>query len=132
MGTCAGQRGPAVGVPVPGELLTAIRAGMGDVRAVREAATAWLAVDRRGESLVISVTLEDPADAAARDAVVEVVEQAVTAAGGPGWPVDVTFPGEGEPDVIDRWVAAHTAPFYQRPAAGLPATGLPAPRPASS
>ena len=95
-----------------------------------QAATAWLAVDRRGESLVISVTLEDPADAAARDAAVEAVQQAVTAAGGPGWPVDVTFPGEGEPDVIDRWVAAHTAPFYQRPAgraAGDRAAARPAP-----
>ena len=117
VGTCRVSVGP-VGVPVPGELLGRVRAGLGGVRAVRQAATAWLAVDRRGESLVISVTLEDPADAAARDAAVEAVQQAVTAA--------------GEPDMIDRWVAAHSAPFYQRPAAGLPAAGLPAPRPASS
>jgi hypothetical protein len=121
-----------VRVPVPGELLGLVRAGLGGVRAVRQAATAWLAVDRRGEGLVISVTLEDPADSAARDAALGAVQQAVTAAGGPGWPVDVTFPGEGEPDVIDRWVAAHTAPFYQRSAASLPTAGLPAPRPASS
>jgi hypothetical protein len=38
--------------------------------------------------------------------------------------VDVTFPGEGDPDVIDRWVAAAAEPFYQR---DIPA-GLPAPR----
>jgi len=36
------------------------------------------------------------------------------AASGTGWPVDVTFPGEGEPDIIDRWVATASAPFYQR------------------
>jgi hypothetical protein len=131
VGTSRVRVGP-VGVPVPGELLRLVRAGLGGVRAVRQAATAWLAVDRRGEGLIISVSLEDPADAAARDAALGAVQQAVTATGGPGWPVDVTFPGEGEPDMIDRWVAAHTAPFYQRPAAGLPTAGLPAPRPASS
>jgi hypothetical protein len=121
-----------VGVPVPGELLRLVRTGLGGVRAVRQAATAWLAVDRRGAGLVISVTLEDPADQAARDAALSVVQQAVTAAGGAGWPVDVTFPGEGEPDIIDRWVGTHATPFFQRAAAGLPAAGLPAPRPASS
>ena len=126
-----------VGVPVPGELLGLVRTGLGGVRAVRQAATAWLAVDRRGAGLIISVTLEAPADEAARDAALTVVQQAVTAAGGAGWPVDVTFPGEGEPDVIDRWVGTHAAPFYQRAAAGLPGAGLagaglPAPRPASS
>jgi hypothetical protein len=47
-------------------------------------------------------------------------------AGLDGCAVDVTFPGEGQPDVIDRWIAAHATPFYQRP------VGLPAPRPATS
>lgn len=131
VGTSRVSVGPA-GVAVPGELLGLVRAGLGGVRTVRQAATAWLTVDRRGEGLVISVTLEDPADAAARDAALAAVQQAVSAAGGPGWPVDVTFPGEGEPDVIDRWVAAHGAPFYQRSPAGQLAAGLPAPRPASS
>ena len=129
-----GPRGPGRGAGA-GRAAGLVRAGLGGVRAVRQAATAWLAVDRRGEGLIISVSLEDPADEAARDAALGAVQQAVTATGGPGWPgwpVDVTFPGEGEPDVIDRWVAAHTAPFYQRPTAGLPTAGLPAPRPASS
>jgi hypothetical protein len=113
-------------VPVPGELLAALRAGLGAVRAAREAAAGWLMV-HRGDGLIISVTLDDPSDAAARDAVLAAVQLAVTAAGpAVGWPVDVTFPGEGEPDVIDRWIAAHAAPFYQR------SVGLPAPRPATS
>lgn len=146
-----GGRRISVGpLPVtPAWLLTAIREGIGNVRAAREAAAAWLAVEGAGEGLVVSVTLEDPGDAAARDAVAAVVEQAVAAAGPvpadsalpdggaaalagapaagiDGCPVDVTFPGEGEPDVIDRWIAAHATPFYQRP------VGLPAPRPATS
>jgi len=54
-------------------------------------------------------------DAAVRDAVIAAVQGAVAAVPGEAdWPVDVTFPGEGEPDVIDRWVAAGSAPFYQR------------------
>jgi len=24
----------------------------------------------------------------------------------------VTFPGEGEPDQVDDWIAAHADPFY--------------------
>jgi len=132
VGTSRVSVGP-VGAPVPGELLALVRAGLGGVRAARQAATAWLAVERRGEGLVISVTLDDPADEAAREAALAVVQHAVTATGEAAWPVDVTFPGEGDPDVIDRWVTAHAVPFYQRPpaAAGLPG-GLPAPRPASS
>jgi hypothetical protein len=122
----------------PGELLTALRAGLSTVRAVREAAAAWLTVEPEitrgaetagehdGEGMVISVTLDDPADARLRDAVIAAIEHAVLEIPADAMPpVDVTFPGEDEPDVIDRWVAAFAAPFYQRPA------GLPAPRPAS-
>jgi len=31
-----------------------------------------------------------------------------------GFPIDVTFPGEGEPDQIDEWISAHAEPFYIR------------------
>ena len=79
-----------------------------------------------GAGMIISVRLDDPADAAARDAVIAAVQGAVAAAPGTtAWPVDVTFPGEGEPDIIDRWIAAAAAPFYQRDAARIE---LPAPR----
>jgi hypothetical protein len=65
--------------------------------------------------MIISVRLDDPADATVRDAVIAAVQGAVAAVPGETeWPLDVTFPGEGEPDVIDRWVAAASAPFYQR------------------
>jgi hypothetical protein len=76
--------------------------------------------------MIISVRLDDPADAAARDAVIAAVQGAVAAEPGmTAWPVDVTFPGEGEPDIIDRWIAAAAAPFYQRDTARIE---LPAPR----
>jgi hypothetical protein len=78
-----------------------------------------------GAGMIISVRLDDPADAAVRDAVIAAVQGAVAAPGMTAWPVDVTFPGEGEPDIIDRWVAAAAAPFYQR---DLPWIELPAPR----
>jgi hypothetical protein len=82
-----------------------------------------------GAGLIISVRLDDPADAAARDAVIAAVQAAVTAAPGETrWPVDVTFPGEGEPDIIDHWVAGASAPFYQRDLR----VELPAPRRATS
>ncbi len=29
-----------------------------------------------------------------------------------GFPIDVTFSGEGEPDQVDDWIAAHADPFY--------------------
>jgi hypothetical protein len=78
-----------------------------------------------GAGMIISVRLDDPADAAVRDAVIAAVQGAVAAPGLTAWPVDVTFPGEGEPDIIDRWVAAAAAPFYQRDLARIE---LPAPR----
>jgi hypothetical protein len=123
----AGRRVRVGPLPVtPAGLLGAIAAGLGGVRQAREAAAAWLAVERAGEGLVIAVTLDDPAAAQARDAAYQGVAAGVReAAGDAAWPVDVTFPGEGEPDVIDRWVASFGTPFYRR------SVGLPAPRPAS-
>jgi hypothetical protein len=29
-------------------------------------------------------------------------------------PVDVTFPGENEPDQVDAWISAYAEPFYIR------------------
>jgi hypothetical protein len=110
-------QGISVGPPPdePEELLAAIRFGLGQVRAAREAATAWLSVKFGGAGLVISVALDDPADAAAQRAVLDVVERAASAAPGqPFFPIDVTFPGEGEPDTVDQWVAASATPFYSR------------------
>jgi SseB protein N-terminal domain len=101
-------------LPLDG-LLEAIRSRLPGVPAASQAAAAWLSVRLAGEGLVISVTLDDPADAGARDAVIRVLEQAVPAAPQvPGFPVDVTFPGEGAPDPVDEWVSACAAPFYRR------------------
>jgi hypothetical protein len=99
----------------PAALLASLRPALHDLPEVRDAATAWLSVEFAGEGLIISVTLDDPSDAAAREAVVSVVERA--AAGGgtdPGMPIDVTFPGEGAPDTVDTRIAAHAVPFYHR------------------
>ena len=30
------------------------------------------------------------------------------------FPVDVTFPGENEPDQVDAWISAYAEPFYIR------------------
>ncbi len=30
------------------------------------------------------------------------------------FPIDVTFPGEREPDDVDRWLAEHAMPFHLR------------------
>ncbi len=109
--------GITVGPPPaePAELLAAIRFGLGQVEAAREAATAWLSVRFGRAGLVISVALDDPADAAAQRAVLDVVERAASAAPGQSFfPIDVTFPGEGEPDTVDQWVAASATPFYSR------------------
>ena len=115
-------------------LLAAIAASLHPVSPAREAATAWLTVHAAAgppaAGMIISVRLDDPADAEARDAVIAAVQAAVAAVATSapdeaGWPVDVTFPGEGEPDIIDRWVAATPAPFYQRDVR----VELPAPRP---
>jgi hypothetical protein len=99
----------------PAALLASLRPALHGLPEVRDAATAWLSVEFAGEGLIISVTLADPSDAAAREAVVSVIERA--AAGGgtdPGMPIDVTFPGEGAPDTVDIWISAHAVPFYRR------------------
>ena len=108
-----------VGYPPPGvvppALLAAIAARLSQLPAAREAATAWLSVEFAGEGLVIAVTLDDPSDGTAIDAVIAAIEQAAAATPpGPGIPVDVTFPGEGEPDAVDTWISAHATPFYRR------------------
>jgi hypothetical protein len=99
----------------PDALLAGIRYGLRAVRAAAAASAAWLTVESAGEGLVISVQLDDPAEAAARDACLTVVEQAALAAPEDATcPIDVTFPGEGEPDDIDSWIAAFADPFYRR------------------
>lgn len=99
----------------PGALLSEIKALLRSVPAARAAATAWLSVDSAGEGLVISVTLDDPGDEAAQDAVVGAIERAAAAAPqDTAFPIDVTFPGEGEPDQVDEWTSACASPFYVR------------------
>ena len=99
--------------PVP--LLTEVRTALAAVPAVRQASRAWLSVPGQGEGLVISVTLDDPASQAAHREVVDAVERAAQAVPGQGYPIDVTFPGESEPDQVDAWISAHAEPFYIRP-----------------
>jgi hypothetical protein len=99
----------------PEDLLSGIRAGLARVPQAAQAAAAWLSVQFSGEGMIISVNLDDPADAAVREAVVAVLEEAAQAARHDvGYPIDVTFPGECEPDHIDGWIAACAEPFYQR------------------
>lgn len=99
----------------PGGLFAGIRAGLLKVPAARSAAAAWLSVEFAGEGLVISVTLDDPGNGAGQAAVISVIERAAAAAPqDSGFPIDVTFPGEGEPDRVDEWISAFASPFYQR------------------
>jgi hypothetical protein len=98
----------------PADLLRAVHAGLRHLPAVREAARAWLSVPGEGEGLIISVTLEDPASTSAQAAVLGTIEHAVAAVPQPAFPIDVTFPGEAAPDVVDAWIAEHTRPFYTR------------------
>ena len=99
----------------PVALLTEMRAALGSIPDVEEASRAWLSVPGQGEGLVISVTLHDPASEAVQLDVISAIERAVDAVPGPGFPIDVTFPGEGEPDQVDEWISAHAEPFYIRP-----------------
>ena len=39
---------------------------------------------------------------------------AVAAVPAQGFPIDVTFPGENEPDQVDAWISAYAEPFYIR------------------
>jgi hypothetical protein len=100
----------------PDGLLADIAAGLIQIAAVRDASAAWLSVQFAGEGLLISVTLDDPADAAVRDIVAGAIERAAWQAApqDAGFPMDVTFPGEAAPDRIDEWIAAFATPFYRR------------------
>jgi|HubBroStandDraft_3_1064219.scaffolds.fasta_scaffold15677_3 hypothetical protein len=96
----------------PVVLLSEVRAALRGIPEVRQASRAWLSVPGQGEGLVISVTLDDPASEAAHKEVITAIEQAADAVPRQGFPIDVTFPGEGEPDQVDDWIAAHADPFY--------------------
>jgi hypothetical protein len=99
----------------PEALLREVSTGLHDLPAVRYASRAWLSVPGEGEGLIISVALDDPASEPAHQAVVGTIERAVAAVPQQAsFPIDVTFPGESEPDVVDDWVAHHTRPFYVR------------------
>ncbi|HEV3379813.1 MAG TPA: enhanced serine sensitivity protein SseB C-terminal domain-containing protein [Trebonia sp.] len=99
----------------PEALLREVRGGLHDLPMVRAASRAWLCVPGRGEGLVISVALDDPADALAQEAVAGIIERVVAAMPHQApFPIDVTFPGESEPDLVDDWVAKNTRPFYLR------------------
>jgi hypothetical protein len=118
---------PSVGHPPvePAALLRETSDGLRTLPPVRHASRAWLSVSGRGEGLIISVALDDPAREADRGAVADVLQRACAAV--PlrvPFPVDVTFPGEppGEDalsdgpaqDLIDDWIARNTRPFYTR------------------
>jgi hypothetical protein len=111
-------------VPLPPEeLLAGIRRGLAAIPQAIAASAGWLSVQFAGEGLVISVTLDDPADPDVRDSVVAMLEQAAYAARhDAGYPIDVTFPGEGEPDHIDHWIATASEPFYIRSIQSAPAS----------
>jgi len=98
----------------PVTLLSEIRAVLASIADVRQASRAWLSVPGQGEGLVMSVTLHDPARESARQEVLSAIEQAVLAVPDQGFPIDVTFPGEGEPDQLDEWISAYADPFYIR------------------
>ncbi|MBO0801519.1 MAG: enhanced serine sensitivity protein SseB C-terminal domain-containing protein [Nocardiopsaceae bacterium] len=99
----------------PDALLREVERGLAQLPDVIAASRAWLSVPGAGEGLVFSVTLEDPACEAAHANVVGAIERAVASVPQqPGYPIDVTFPGEAAPDLVDEWVAAHAPPFYTR------------------
>lgn len=99
----------------PDDLFARIAAGLTGIPQASRADAAWLSVRFRGEGLLVSVTLDDPGDAAVRETVVTALEQAaaLTRQDG-GYPIDVTFAGEAEADYIDRWIAAFGTRFYER------------------
>ncbi len=100
----------------PDGLLAGVAAGLIAIAAVRDASAAWLSVQFAGEGLLISVTLDDPADAHVQDLVVGAVERAAWEAApqDAGFPIDVTFPGDGERGHLDERVSAFASPFYRR------------------
>jgi hypothetical protein len=98
----------------PVTLLSEVRTALSSIAGVQQASRAWLSVPGRGEGLVIAVTLDDPASETAHQEVLDAIEQAVHAVPEPGFPIDVTFPGEGDPDQVDAWISAYAEPFYIR------------------
>jgi hypothetical protein len=100
----------------PDGLLAGIAAGLMAIAPVRDASAAWLSVEFAGEGLLISVTLDDPADAHIQDLVAGAVERAAWEAAPPdaSFPIDVTFPGNGERDHLDECVSAVASSFYRR------------------
>jgi SseB protein N-terminal domain/SseB protein C-terminal domain len=98
----------------PVVLLSEVRTALDSIPDVRQASRTWLSIPGAGEGLVISVTLHDPACEAVHKEVLDAIEQAVHAAPEQGFPIDVTFPGESEPDQVDDLISAHAEPFYIR------------------
>jgi len=95
--------------PLP--LLSEVRTELSAIPGARQASRAWLTVSGQGEGLVISVTLDDPASQDAHQEVLAAVRPAVAEL---RFPIDVTFPGENEPDQVDAWISAYAEPFYIR------------------
>jgi len=105
----------------PTRLIREASAQLRTVPAVREARTAWLSVAGRGEGLIISIGLDNPADQAAQDAATYAVERAAAmVTEDAGFPIDVTFPGGAEPNPVAESVAASAAPFYLRAQPAIP------------
>jgi SseB protein C-terminal domain/SseB protein N-terminal domain len=98
----------------PVTLLAEIRSALRSVPDVQQAARAWLSVPGHGEGLVISVTLDHPAAEATQKEVITATEQAVSMVPEQGFPIDVLFPGEGDPDQVEEWIAGHAEAFYTR------------------
>jgi SseB protein N-terminal domain/SseB protein C-terminal domain len=97
----------------PEGLLREVSAALHPIPAALRASRAWLSVPGAGEGLIISVTLDDPADQMAQQEVLSAIAFAAEVAGPKAaFPVDVTFPGEHEPDGLDRWIAGHVTPFH--------------------
>jgi SseB protein N-terminal domain len=87
----------AVGHPPaePLALLNAVRARLRRLRFVRTASRAWLTIPGRGEGLVISVALDDPAGEPAYQAVIgELLAAVASVPLHVPFPVDVAFAGE--------------------------------------
>jgi hypothetical protein len=103
----------------PDSLLAGIAAGLIGIAAVSDASAAWLSVQFGGEGLLISVSLDNPADAAAQDLVVGAVERAAWEAApeDTAFPIDVIFRGAGGPDHLDDSVAGVASAFYRRASA---------------
>jgi hypothetical protein len=109
----------------PLALLGQARGRLRRLQSVAAASRAWLTVPGRGEGLVITVVLDDPASDHARRSVVAALVAAVASV--PlhvPYPVDVTFPGEPDDEpvaanqpgqnLIAEWVDRNTHPFYAR------------------